>query len=138
MTKHMKILGGLARPDLGLLLLRVVLGVVFIFHGYGKLFGGAPGMEAFISMVTKMGLPAPALLAYLAALSEFVGGILMLLGVWTGLAGAMIALVMFVAIAFAKKFQYPMIEIDLGMLSMALAVAISGAGKYSLEEKMRK
>lgn len=116
----------------GLLILRVMLAIIFIYHGYGKLFGSAPGMTAFTGMVGMMGFPLPALFAYIAALVEFLGGIAMLLGVFVRPAGYLLSVVMVVAIAFAKKFAYPAIEIDLALLAMSLSVALMGSGKYAL------
>ncbi len=114
--------------DWGKFLLRLVLGVVFIYHGYGKLFGDMPGMEGFTKMVGGMGFPMPVVFAYLVALVEFIGGIAMLAGVYTRYAGYLLALVMVVAIALAKKFAYPLIELDLCLLAMSLAVAWIGPG----------
>ncbi len=122
--------------DVALLLLRLVLAVVFISHGYGKLFGLAPGMEMFTGMVGKLGFPMPALFAYAAALTEFLGGIAMLLGVFTNIVGWFIAIVMLVAFGMVKKFGFPAGEVDLALLAMAVSVALMGPGKYSLMAKM--
>lgn len=85
-------------------------------------------MDAFAMMVDKLGFPMPAVFAYLAALTEFLGGLAMLAGVYTRYAGYGLAIVMLVAIALAKKFAYPMIELDLTLFAMALAVAWIGPG----------
>ncbi len=124
--------------SIALLILRIALAIVFIYHGYGKLFGGQPGMEMFTGMVGKLGFPLPGLFAYAAALTEFVGGILMLLGVFTGVVGVLMAIVMFVALAFVKKFALPAADADLALMAMAIAVALMGPGRYSLAAMMRK
>lgn len=131
-----KLCSGAKCADWGLLLLRVVLGIVFIYHGYGKLFGQMPGMEAFTGMVDRMGFPLPALFAYLAALTECIGGIAMLAGAYTRYAGYLLAIVMLVAMGLAKKFAYPMIELDLTLFAMALAVAWIGPGSFVLMKNM--
>ena len=68
--------------SLALLLLRLVLGFTFIFHGAQKPFGafGGPGIEAFSQFLGTMPAFLPKITwAYMAALSEFVGGISVLL-----------------------------------------------------------
>jgi putative oxidoreductase len=118
-----------------LLVLRIAAGIIFIYHGYGKLFGGAPGMEAFTGMVAKIGFPLPMLFAYAAALSEFVGGIMILLGVFTQYAAIFTAIVMFVALVFVKKFNLPAADPDIALLAISIALALMGGGKFSLWRK---
>ncbi|MBS3108968.1 DoxX family protein [Candidatus Woesearchaeota archaeon] len=118
--------------------LRVVLGIVFIAHGYGKLWGGAPGMEAFTGMVVGLGMPA--FMAYVAAIVEFFGGILVLLGLFTRYAATLIGIVMLVAI-FRAKWGMPLVggyELDLALLAIAVALMLSGPGKLSLEATIFK
>ena len=119
-------------PDLALLLLRVVLGIVMLVHGVPKLlhFGGiAQGFAG-------MGIPAPTLAALFAALAEAGGGVLMLLGVATDVAGLLFAIDMLGAIIFvhaAKGFSAGNggYEFPLVLLTMALAIAFAGPGRYS-------
>lgn len=122
----------------GLLALRVAIGVIFIMHGYGKLFGDAPGMTAFTGMVAGLGFPAPALFAYAAALTEFVGGIAVLVGVFTRFFSALIAVVMLVALLAVKKFALPQADVDLALLMISIALFCMGPGKYSLSAMMKK
>lgn len=124
--------------DWGLLALRVAIGVIFIMHGYGKLFGGAPGMEAFTGMVDRLGFPLPALFAYAAALAEFVGGIAVLLGVCTRFFSVLIAIVMLVALVAVKKFGFPAADVDFALLMISIALACMGPGMYSLSCMMGK
>ncbi len=116
----------------GLLALRIAIGVIFILHGYGKLFGDAPGMEMFTGMVAGLGFPAPALFAYAAALSEFLGGIAILLGVATRVFSVLIGIVMLVALIGVKKFAFPMADLDFALLMTCVALFCMGPGKYSL------
>ena len=119
-------------PDLALLLLRVVLGIVMLVHGVPKLlhFGGiAQGFAG-------MGIPAPTLAALFATLAEAGGGVLMLLGVATDVAGLLLAIDMLGAIIFvhaAKGFSAGNggYEFPLVLLTMALAIAFAGPGRYS-------
>jgi putative oxidoreductase len=64
-------------PELGLALLRVVLGVIFISHGAPSLFGGMEGQVAFFS---SLGIPLPVVVAWAVKLLEFFGGIALLIG----------------------------------------------------------
>lgn len=121
--------------DVALLILRLAIGVIFILHGYGKLFGDAPGMTAFTGMVAQIGFPAPGLFAYAAALSEFFGGIALLLGVATNFATSLIAMVMLVALVGVKKFALPLADVDLALLAIAIAIYCMGPGKYRVGSK---
>lgn len=116
----------------GLLVLRVTAGVIFVMHGYAKLFGG---MEGFTGMVAGMGFPLPTLFAYFAALSEFVGGIALILGLWTQAASIFLAIVMLVALVMVKKFSFPRADVDLALLGSVLALYCLGPGRYSLFNK---
>lgn len=122
----------------GLLALRIAAGVIFIFHGYGKLFGDSPGMTGFTMMVGKIGFPLPAFFAYVAALAEFVGGIAMLLGAWTRAAAAFVGVNMLVAIILVKKFALPAIDPDLTLLAISVALICMGPGEYSVSAMMKK
>lgn len=122
----------------GLLVLRIAMAVIFIFHGYGKLFGAMPGMQGFTSMVANIGFPLPGVFATIAALVEFVGGVALLLGVGTRIAATLIGINMIVAMALVKKFALPMIDPDLALFAIAIALALMGPGSYSLPEMMKK
>lgn len=79
---------------LGLTILRVVLGAILIAHGKPKLFGG--GLHGHLAMVGSMGMPA--WLGYLSAGTEFIGGILLIVGLLTRLVGIAVTIEMLVAI----------------------------------------
>ena len=123
------------RTDLALLLLRLVLGAVFLAHGGQKLFvfgfGGVSGAFG------QMGIPGAGITGPLTALVEFFGGLAILTGLLTRLAGLGLAVVMLGAILFVhlpagffapKGFEFP-----LTLLGIAGALAITGAGRYSLD-----
>lgn len=124
------------RKSIALLILRIAIGVIFIVHGYGKLFGGAPGMPAFTGMVAGLGFPMPAFFAYAAALSEFLGGIALLLGIGTRIASVLIMIVMVVAFMGVKQFSLPKGDPDVALFAIALAIYFMGPGKYSLAAKL--
>jgi putative oxidoreductase len=119
------------------LILRLVLGVIFVAHGYPKLFGG--GMEKFVGTVTgKVGMPP--FMAYVAALSEFGGAVLLLLGLFTRWAALFIAGVMVVATTTIHWNQGLVkgYEFTLSLLAAALVLMISGGGWLSVDKLIKK
>ena len=133
-----KFFDGKKCTDCALLVIRLAAGVIFVIHGYGKLFGTAPGMTAFTGMVEKLGFPAPGLFAYLAALTEFLGGIALILGVFVPPAAALLAIVMLVAWGAVKKFALPAGDADLSLLAISIALFMTGAGKHTIMSLMGK
>lgn len=93
--------------DLGLLVIRLMLGVVFVYHGQGKLFGG---LDQFAGFLGTLHVPAPHVAAVLAGLSEFGGGLLLLAGV---------------------GFRYALWPV---VFTMAVASLTAHAGKFSLQD----
>jgi putative oxidoreductase len=119
--------------DLALLILRVVLGIVMIYHGWPKLTNLGGTIEGF----TGMGIPLPAVAAIFATVAEVLGGMLMLVGAFTDIAGLMFAIDMLGAIIFvhAKNgFSAAKggIEFPLLLLATALAIALAGPGRYAV------
>jgi putative oxidoreductase len=129
--------------DLGLLILRVVLGLLLAAHGAQKLFGwfGGYGFAktsgAFGSMMRLR--PAP-LWTALGGLSEFGGGLLLALGLLSpfGSAAIISAMLMAIILAHWPRFwntdgglEYPMVN-----LVAALTLAITGPGRYSLDSAL--
>lgn len=122
------------RTDTGLLVLRLVVGVTFLLHGLDKL-GGLGGVEQFFD---SLGIPAPGLMATVVAVTETAGGILLVVGLLTPLAGAALAIDMLVAALtahagkgfFADKGGYELVLV-LGAACATLLVA--GAGRLSAD-----
>lgn len=129
--------------DVGLLLLRVVVGLTMAAHGSQKHFGwfGGPGRHQVAGFFDAMGLRPGALHSWLAALGEFGGGLLLVLGFLTPLASAAITAVMVVAVTtthWAKGFFNSAGGYEYNLLLMATAVTLSftGPGTVSLDHAL--
>lgn len=123
-----------SRIDSALLILRIASALVFFYHGSAILFGafGGPGPQRFAGF-----LHAPVLIGYLVGLAQFLGALAMLTGVFIRLGAASIAVVMLGAIFLVHwKHGFDVskggIEFALTQLLIALALLLTGAGKYSL------
>ncbi len=126
--------------DTGILILRVVAGLLFAAHGTQKLFGwfGGYGIKGTAGWLESLGAKPGVLMAVLAGLSELLGGLLLALGLWVWIAAALIIIPMLVAIAkvhgangiWATSNGY---EYNLILIAIALAVAFTGAGAYSID-----
>jgi putative oxidoreductase len=117
---------------LALLVLRLVLGVIMVRHGYPKVFGG---LSHHVQAVSGMGLPG--WLAYFSAAAEFLGGIAVILGLLTRLAALGITINMAVAIDKVHwkngllgngGYQFP-----LSLAAIAFALIFLGAGPIALD-----
>src|SRR5919204_4103768 len=126
----------------GLLLLRVVVGGTMAAHGAQKLFGwfDGPGLEGVKRMLANFGFRVPSLLALGLALTEC-AGTLFALGLLTPFAALGIVVVMLNAIAlvhfkngfWAGKGGY---EFNLVLLTVAVAVAATGPGRFSIDRAL--
>lgn len=125
--------------DFGLLILRLVVGLLLAGHGAQKLFGwfGGPGLAGFSGWLASMGFRPPRAWAVLAGLCEFAGGILFALGLYSPLGSLFIAASMLVAIA---RVHWPKIWVTEGGLELPLvnlatvtAVGVTGPGAISLD-----
>lgn len=126
------------KTDIALLVVRAASGLVLAPHGAYKL---ADGAQKLAEGLASKGLPAPTLLAWCATLAELVGAALMVLGLLTRPAAAVVSFTMVFAWASmhladavnigtkgGPSFEYPF------LLSMtALAVALAGPGRYSVD-----
>jgi putative oxidoreductase len=115
----------------GLLLLRVWLGAMMIVHGQGKVLGDN---AKFMAGVAELGFPVPEFFGWAAALSEFVGGILLVLGFGTRITSIMVAITMAVA-AFMGHAGDPfrVRELALTYLVLAIVVCLLGPGRVSID-----
>lgn len=123
------------RIDIGLAILRVTTGVIFLAHGAQKLF--TYGFAGVTGAFTKMGVPFPAFTGPATGLVEFFAGAALIVGLLTRLAGFGLAITMLGAISMvhlAAGFFAPAgFEFPLALLGATVALAFTGAGRYSLD-----
>lgn len=128
---------------LGLLIIRLVIGLSFAAHGSQKAFGwfGGYGPKGTGGFFDSIGIKPGVLMAVLAGLAEIAGGLLFAAGLWTPLGAALIVLTMLVAIIkiHAKNGYWVTsngYEYNLTLIAIAVGVALIGAGEYSLDALM--
>ncbi len=121
----------------GLLVLRIAAGLIFVLHGWGKLTGN-PSIEMFAGMVGGLGFPMPMFFAWVVALTEFLGGLALIVGIFVRPAAVLLSIVMLVALGMVKKFALPAGDVELALLSIAVALALVGPGRFSLAAMMMK
>lgn len=126
--------------DLALLILRLVVGLLFVGHGAQKLFGvfGGGGLESTSGRFDSIGLRPGWLHARAAGTAEFLGGALIALGLFTPFAAAALIGVMTAAIAtvHAKNGIWNTnqgYEFNLTLIAVVFALAGVGAGAWSLD-----
>lgn len=135
-----KLFNRIQKTNSGILvsLLRIVVGLIFFKAGAGKLFGwfGGFGIEGVTKFFTELGIPYPAFNAYFVGSTEFFGGILMILGLFTRLISIPFCIIMITAISTAHKdgdFYYPLM-----IFMSCLALFETGAGVLSLDKLCSK
>jgi putative oxidoreductase len=124
-----------ATDDQGKLLLRVLLAVLLLFHGVSKLIGGI-GM--ITGMLDKLGIPH--VIGYGVYVGEVIAPLLMLVGLFTRAAALVVVINMIVALMLVHTKQFFTLnetggwalELQGMYLGAAVAVALLGAGRYSL------
>ncbi|MFC5286186.1 DoxX family protein [Actinokineospora guangxiensis] len=125
--------------DLGLLVLRVVLGALFLAHGLQKVFGimGGPGIEGFAAALTELGFQQATLLSWVTGVSELGAGVLLILGLFTPAAASAVVGVMISAIWVRVDIDLFVggVELETIYLAAGFALLFTGAGHFSLDRK---
>ncbi|MDP1512170.1 DoxX family protein [Paenibacillus sp. CMAA1739] len=124
----------------GLLLIRLVVGLLFVGHGAQKLFGwfGGYGPKGTGGWMESIGIKPGVLMAVAAGLMELLGGALFTVGLLTPLAALLITMTMLGAIvkvhgqngiwATANGYEYPLV-----LIAVVIGIALTGAGSYSID-----
>lgn len=126
--------------DYAPLVLRLVTGLIFFLHGWQKIETGLPGITGFVG---SLGFPLPAFFAVLLIAAELVGGAFLILGVFTRLSAKVLAVVSVIALVlvhlpngfFAQANGY---EFILLLLAACVSLALTGAGRFSLDARIWK
>lgn len=120
------------------MVLRIVLGIIFVGHGWQKLTQFTPA--GFSGMIAGWGVPAgiALVLGWIVTLTELLGGIALILGFMTRYAAKLISIVMIVAIAMVHfkngLFGQGGYEFALALLAMAVSLELTGPGKFALDD----
>jgi putative oxidoreductase len=139
-----KAAGRRGTQDLGLLVLRVALGAIFIAHGLQKVFGwwGGPGLEGFKETLTEAGYQHADMLTYIAAGAQIASGVLLVLGLFTPVAAAVALafLVNSLLATFTAQRQAGGLfvlgsaaEHLLMLAAAAAAIILAGPGRYGFD-----
>jgi putative oxidoreductase len=130
----------------GILLLRLVLGVALLKYGWPKVFGPAfhiahpfvatkHALNEETHFVASLGLPY--WLGYVSAFTELVGGILLILGLFTRFIAFLVTINMLVAITMVTmRHGYSASEYPIALAAIAILLVLTGAGKAALDQKI--
>ncbi len=129
--------------------LRLIIGFGFIYHGFPKI--SAEGHQTFVATLSRIHVPAPGLMAWVAGVVEFVGGIALILGIFVTIACVLLSLDMLVALfkvhwvagfSFMNftgmgpngpTFGLPGYEVNLLYIAGLVALIFGGAGALSFD-----
>jgi putative oxidoreductase len=118
----------------GALIMRLALGISMCVHGYQKVVPHG-ALPHFAHYVANLGLPY--WLGYVSAFTEFVGGMLLIVGLLTRLAAALTAINMLVAFAFVGIHQgFGIYNYILALAALAIMLTVYGAGAAALDRKI--
>ena len=118
----------------GLTVLRIVVGIVFVMHGYQKVH--VFHLQGVTGMLSHLGIPLPAVFAVILTTVELLGGILLIAGLATRIPAVLLAIDMLVALITVHMkhgffAQTGGIELPLTLLGAVICLAISGGGAFS-------
>jgi putative oxidoreductase len=124
--------------DVGKLLVRLLVGIMMLFHGVDKIINGIKGVK---QLTVNAGLPE--FIAYGVYVGEVVVPIFIILGLYARVASVFLAINMIMAIFLAYggslfslgKHGAPLIELPLFYLVLAVAIFLLGSGKYAVNQK---
>ncbi len=126
--------------DVGLLLLRLHVGLaVGLGAGLAKIQQGFPTPNWFVEEVAGLGFPLPWVFAVLAVWSEFLGGLLVAVGLAARPSAFLVAFTMAVA-AFVEKGAFPLLDLEMAQTLMwtYLMILLAGPGRLSIDAAIRR
>jgi putative oxidoreductase len=126
--------------DFGLLILRIGIGGMFIFHGAPKMFGGPERWERIGASMASVGIKfVPVFWGFMASLSEFIGGICIILGLFFRPMCILLTITMTIAafgpLSRGQGLRRAAHAIEDGIVFLSLIFI--GPGKYSLDEWLK-
>lgn len=127
--------------NIGLLILRIGIGILFIIHGYPKVFGGPEVWTEHGQAMSTIGIDfAPMFFGFVAGITEFFGGIFLLFGLFFMPSVVMLFLVMLVVaakqIAVGEGFATYSHSIEIAIVFLSLVFL--GPGRYSLDKRLNR
>jgi putative oxidoreductase len=124
--------------EIGVFILRIVLGITFFVHGFVKFQGGIDNTAGWFQ---TLGLPG--FLAYAVGAIELIGGLALILGLGTRIISVLLVAIMLGAILIVKMAagflgngQGAGIELDLILMAAAIHLALNGSSLLSLDSKL--
>lgn len=124
--------------EIGLLITRLVLGIIFFVHGFVKFRDGIGNVSGWFDSI---GIPGFA--AYIVAIIELVGGLALIIGFGTRIVSILLAIVMVgamfkvkLAVGFLGNGQMAGYELDLALLAIALLLGLSGSRLLALDRAL--
>lgn len=125
--------------DVGLLILRAVVGLIFLTHGWPKLTNGASGTAQFFG---QLGIPAPGVTAWFITLLEFAGGVALILGAFVSLLSVLFILHMATGVFLVHLSNGWYVigpgqggaEFNVLLIASLLALLMAGSGRPALDD----
>ncbi len=128
-----------SKTDIGLLLIRVVVGITMIaFHGIPKLMGGVEGWTAIGKSMQNIGINfLPAVWGFSAGFTETVASFLLIIGLWSRPASWLLAFTMLIAMIMhlSKGDGLSGASHAIELMAIYIAFAIMGPGRLSVDKK---
>jgi putative oxidoreductase len=133
--------------SLALLIIRLAIAMVFLYHGSQKLFDafGGPNYQEFAKFLASKHVPMPLESAILSGCAEFFGGLVFLVGTGLRIISIPLAFNMFVAVLFTapngfgvNNKPYPGCEYPVTLLLVVIAMGLLGPGEFTLDRLFRK
>ena len=124
--------------NIGLLILRVGLGIAFVIHGLPKLLGGPEAWTQYGMAMQYVGIDfAPMFFGFLAGITEVFGGICLMLGLFYRTVLTLLTVTMLVALAskIGQGAGYPELSHPLKMIIVFVSMMVIGPGKHSLDTR---